>query len=330
MHSFQAVRGNERLLQHLQNAAFHGRVSHAYLLVGGKGIGKHTVASAFAKLLECEAPTKTDACQSCKSCRAFEHGNHPDIIWVKRIKNTLGVEIIKEQILDTIDYKPYTFSRKIYIIEDAHTMTVQAQNAFLKTLEEPPAYAHFILLAEREEPFLSTIRSRVVTLKLQGVSEDEMISYLTEEKGLEKDKSAIYAAYAQGKIGQAVALAEEEAFQGMRERVLAMLMALPQMSQGEALLLAKDLEEYKNDLRFLDIMELWYRDLLVAKTLGKTDAMIQKDYTTEILQAARLSPARIAAQSEAIITAKERLAQNGNFRLTLEVMLMELKEKENI
>ena len=204
-------------------------------------------------------------------------------------------------------------------------MNIQSQNALLKTLEEPPAHAVFLLLAERAEAFLPTILSRVVVMKIRPLSAETIADYLMQAGHL-AEESHILSAYAQGRIGQALELVEDEGFREMRQDILGKLEALPSMSEGEAYLLAKDLEGYKNDLRFLDIMELWYRDLLTAKSLREEGYLIQRDKKDAIFRAAKEPAALLAKKAAAARTARMRLAQNANFRLTMEVMLMDLKE----
>lgn len=325
LHSFREIWGNERLLQHLRRAVKNKKISHAYLLVGGAGAGKRMIASAFAKYMLCDAGGE-EPCGVCQSCRVFDSGNHPDVLWVTSEKKTLGVDEIRSQILDTVGIKPYHYDKKIYILPQAHTMTVQAQNALLKTLEEPPEYAVFLLLAEREEAFLPTVLSRAVVLKISPLREDEIRRYLTEKQLASPEQAAVFAAYAQGRIGQALALLEDEAFQQMRESLLQSMSRLPAMGLAEALLLAKEWEQYKNVPDFLDILGLWYRDLLVAKCLRDEKYLIQKDKKEMILAGAGEPAALIAKKAAAVAKGRERLAQNANFRLTLEVMLMELKE----
>ena len=283
------------------------------------------IANTFAKALQCEGEKRP--CDSCKSCHAFNHGNHPDVIYFQPLKNgkTYTIEDVREQLLETVDLKPFQYEKKIYIIEKADTLNIQSQNALLKTLEEPPAHAVFLLLAERAEAFLPTILSRVVVMKIRPLSAETIADYLMQAGHL-AEESHILSAYAQGRIGQALELAEDEGFREMRQDILGKLEALPSMSEGEAYLLAKDLEGYKNDLRFLDIMELWYRDLLTAKSLREEGYLIQRDKKNAIFRAAKEPAALLAKKAAAVRTARMRLAQNANFRLTMEVMLMDLKE----
>ena len=325
MYTFEEIRGNNPLVEQLRRSAASGRSSHAYLFLGGAGAGKRLIANTFAKALQCEGEKRP--CDSCKSCHAFNHGNHPDVIYFQPLKNgkTYTIEDVREQLLETVDLKPFQYEKKIYIIEKADTLNIQSQNALLKTLEEPPAHAVFLLLAERAEAFLPTILSRVVVMKIRPLSAETIADYLMQAGHL-AEESHILSAYAQGRIGQALELVEDEGFREMRQDILGKLEVLPSMSEGDAYLLAKDLEGYKNDLRFLDIMELWYRDLLTAKSLREEGYLIQRDKKDAIFRAAKEPAALLAKKAAAVRTARMRLAQNANFRLTMEVMLMDLKE----
>ena len=325
MYTFEEIRGNTPLVEQLRRSAASGRSSHAYLFLGGAGAGKRLIANTFAKALQCEGEKRP--CDRCKSCHAFNHGNHPDVIYFQPLKNgkTYTIEDVREQLLETVDLKPFQYEKKIYIIEKADTLNIQSQNALLKTLEEPPAHAVFLLLAERAEAFLPTILSRVVVMKIRPLSAETIADYLMQAGHL-AEESHILSAYAQGRIGQALELVEDEGFREMRQDILGKLEVLPSMSEGDAYLLAKDLEGYKNDLRFLDIMELWYRDLLTAKSLREEGYLIQRDKKDAIFRAAKEPAALLAKKAAAVRTARMRLAQNANFRLTMEVMLMDLKE----
>ncbi len=325
MYRFQEIWGNQRLLRHLHMAVKNQKTSHAYLFVGGAGAGKRMIANTFAKYLLCSAKQE-EPCDTCESCRVFDSGNHPDVIYVTSQKKTLGVDEIRGQILETVDIKPYHYDKKIYIIHQAHTMTVQAQNALLKTLEEPPAYAVFLLLAENTEAFLPTVLSRTVTLKINPLSEDEIRRYLIQNGLVSEEEGAFFAAYGQGRIGHALELIHDEAFRQMREDILAKMSQLPSMRLSEVLLLAKEWEIFKNDSRFLDIISLWYRDLLAVKALRDERFIIQKDKRELLYSAAQEPTEELAKKAAAVTKAKERIIQNGNFRLTMEVMLMELKE----
>ncbi|MBR4283265.1 MAG: DNA polymerase III subunit [Anaerotignum sp.] len=326
MYTFQEIRGNKSLTEQLKAVVSEGKASHAYLFLGGAGAGKRLIANTFAKALQCEGE-RQKPCGSCRSCQSFDHKNHPDVIYFQALEKPpkYTIEDVRKQIVETVDLKPFQYEKKIYIIEKADTLNVQAQNALLKTLEEPPAHVMFLLLAERAEAFLPTILSRVVTMKIRPLSEEVVAEYLMGT-GLSVEESHTLAAYSQGRIGQALELMEDDVFREMRQDILGKLEALPSMNEGEAYLMAKELEAYKSDLRFLDIMELWYRDLLTAKSLREERYLIQKDKKEAIFRGANEPAEKLAKKAEAVRKARIRLSQNANFRLTLEVMLMDLKE----
>ncbi|MDE7299609.1 MAG: AAA family ATPase, partial [Lachnospiraceae bacterium] len=162
MNTFKDVIGRENVTEHLKNAIRLNKVSHAYIFCGEDGIGKNFIADIFAAALQCNEYSGEPCCQ-CKSCRQAEGGNHPDIIRVLHEKATLGVDDIRTQLNNDIAVKPYSGRYKIYIIDEAEKMTEAAQNALLKTIEEPPEYAVILLLTNNIDAFLPTILSRCVT-----------------------------------------------------------------------------------------------------------------------------------------------------------------------
>ena len=165
MGSFKDVVGHKDILKYISSAVENNRVSHAYILNGERGSGKKMLANLFAMTLLCETGDN-EPCGKCHSCKQAERGNHPDIIRVTHEKpNSISVDDIRTQVNNTVDIKPYQGPYKVYIIPQADMMTPQAQNAILKTIEEPPSYAVFLLLTENAETLLPTInswRSRII------------------------------------------------------------------------------------------------------------------------------------------------------------------------
>ena len=146
MVSFNNIIGHEEIIRHLQNAMKTGKVSHSYIFTGRPGSGKKLLATTYAMTLQCEAGG-TEPCQKCDSCKKALGKNHPDIIMVNHEKpGTISIDEIREQVIHDVAIKPYSSPHKVYIIPDAEMMTVQAQNALLKTIEEPPQYAVFLSL----------------------------------------------------------------------------------------------------------------------------------------------------------------------------------------
>ena len=153
MSGFKDVVGHKNIIKYIQNAVTADAVSHAYILNGERGSGKKLLANLFAMSMQCQNRAEDgDACGKCQSCKQAMSGNHPDIIRVTHEKpNSISVDDIRTQVNDDIVIRPYSSKYKVYIIADADMMTVQAQNALLKTIEEPPLYAVIMLLTENAE-----------------------------------------------------------------------------------------------------------------------------------------------------------------------------------
>jgi DNA polymerase-3 subunit delta' len=153
-----------------------------------------------------------------------DSGNHPDLIRVTHEKpNSISVDDIRTQVNNTIQIKPYQGPYKIYIIDQADLMTVQAQNALLKTIEEPPEYAVIMLLTENADVLLPTITSRCVMLKLRNIKDELIKKYLMEKIEVPDYKADMCTAFAQGNMGRAIMLANSEHFNEVREDAVQLL-----------------------------------------------------------------------------------------------------------
>ena len=146
MFSFSEIVGHEQIKEHMQAAIRDKKPFHAYLFQGEEGVGKEALARTFAAGLQCQSESADKPCKECVSCRQMESGNQPDVIWVTREKASLGVDEIREQLCNTMDIKPFSSPYKIYLVPEAEKMTEAAQNALLKTIEEPPEYGIVILM----------------------------------------------------------------------------------------------------------------------------------------------------------------------------------------
>ena len=189
------ILGNERVKEHFIAAVHHKKISHAYIIEGDKGSGKKMLASAFSKILQCETRQKTEeerACNQCESCIQMENKDHPDVIWVSHEKaGVISVGEIREQVVNTVDIMPYKGPYKIYIIDEAEKMNVAAQNAILKTIEEPPEYAIIFLLTTNRGAFLDTILSRCILLETKPVSGKMIERYLGERYKIPEEEAEL-------------------------------------------------------------------------------------------------------------------------------------------
>ena len=167
MFSFSEIVGHEQIKEHMQAAIRDKKPFHAYLFQGEEGVGKEALARTFAAGLQCQSESAAKPCKECVSCRQMESGNQPDVIWVTREKASLGVDEIREQLCNTMDIKPFSSPYKIYLVPEAEKMTEAAQNALLKTIEEPPEYGIVILMTSNISALLPTIQSRCLTMEFR-------------------------------------------------------------------------------------------------------------------------------------------------------------------
>lgn len=328
MAGFSEIIGHEQIIEHLQNAIRLNKVSHAYILDGEEGSGKMLLASAFAQTLQCEQGG-TEPCGKCHSCIQAESRNQPDIIRVTREKpGSIGVDDIRDQLCSDILIRPYSSPWKIYIVDEAEKMTVQAQNALLKTIEEPPAYGIVLLLTENSEAFLPTILSRCVTLKLRPVKDEQIRKYLMEELHVPDYQAEVCTAFARGNVGKAKRLAESDHFQELKDQVVHLLRHLNDMEIYEITDAVRRAGEYKADIEdYLDLMALWYRDVLLFKATRQIDSLIFSDEINYIsAQASKSSYEGLEHILNALEKAKTRLKANVSFELTIELLMLTIKE----
>ncbi len=328
MGDFQNITGLKYVKSYLQKAIELDRISHAYIFSADQGCGKRTMAMAFAKALQCERQ-ELDACGECTSCRQAESNNHPDIIWVTHEKpNTISIDEIREQVNRTVPVKPYRGKYKIYIIPDAQMMTLQAQNAILKTIEEPPEYVVILLLTSNETQLLPTIHSRCVMLRFRPIKTELVKNYLMEHFEIPDYKADICAAFGQGNIGKAIRLATDEKFEAMKDEALALVKSCKDMRIPDLIDSMKQLTEYKINIDdYLDFVMVWYRDVLLFKATRDLNGVIFKEETSTIMrQADTCAYDGIESIIKALGVAKERLAANVSFELTMELLFLTIKE----
>ena len=322
---FNEILGQESVKAYLNKSLQRRHFSHAYIISGEKGMGKRMLASAFAQALLCDVGG-VHPCGRCHSCIQFDTGNHPDVAWVTHEKASIGVDEIRSQLVEPMLIKPYHSKYKVYIVDDAELLTVQAQNALLKTIEEPPEYGVILLLSANPDSFLQTIRSRCTLLKMTPLPDEVIRQYLVG-KGVTADQAESCAAFARGNLGKAIALSESESFAQMRERLIGMLAKVRRMELSEMMEFIKQLKEDGfDDAQTLDFCELWYRDILYQKSTGKSDRLIfcAERNVIESL-AAEESYGKLQQVLEAIDQAKTRLAANVNFETTMELVMLQMK-----
>lgn len=328
MLNFDSIIGQEHIKEHFKKAIENNQIAHAYILSGERSSGKEFVAKIFAQAVQCEG-NGIEPCNTCRSCLQAMSNNHPDIKKVSHEKpNTISVEDIRSQVVGDVLIKPYYGPWKIYIINEAEKMNAAAQNALLKTLEEPPAYAIFLLLTINEESLLSTIRSRCVTLNLRPVENRLMRKYLIDEIKVPDYQADICMAFARGNVGRAKNLAMSEDFDNIKDDAVRVLKYVKEMTTAELVEAVKNIMAYKVEIQdYLDILTVWYRDILLYKATGDLNDLTFKDEIKYIKkQADEGTYEGIGNVIDAIDVAKSRLNANVNFELTMELLLLAIKE----
>ncbi len=329
MSRFKEVVGQEQLKEHLENAIRLNKVSHAYIIHGERSSGKEFIAKTFAMALQCENREDAEPCQECHSCKQALGNNHPDIIFLSHEKpNTISVDDIRSQINGDVAIKPYSGPKKIYLINDGEKMTVQAQNALLKTLEEPPEYAVIIILTSNVDAFLPTIISRCVVLNMKPVRDEQIKRFLMEEMEIPSYKADICAAFARGNVGKARLLAKSEEFDKVKEEAITLLKYINDMEIHEIVAAIKKISDYKFDVNdYLDILSIWYRDVLLYKATRDVNHLIFREEIQHIRKVADKSTYEgIEIIIDSLEKSKQRLNANVNFDLTMELLLLTIKE----
>lgn len=328
MQSFAKVIGQASVKEHLKKSLQARKVSHAYIFYGERGSGKKTLADLFARALQCETGGE-EPCNQCTSCKQALHHNQPDIIYVQHEKpGIISVDEIRKQVNNDIGIKPYSSEHKVYIIDEAEKMNVQAQNALLKTLEEPPAYACILLLTTNLESLLQTIRSRCVTLTMKPVPDTELQRYLMREVQVPDYKAGICAAFARGNVGRARELAVSTEFEELKEETLQLVRSLQDKTLSDLAAVAKaKADKGSNTEGFLELLQMWYRDVLLYKSSDSSGSLIfgeEKQYIKRM--SVKSTYEGLNRILNAIEEARTRLAGNVNAELTLEWLLLVAQE----
>ena len=317
------ILGNEHIVAHFKKAIENNKISHAYIINGEKGMGKRTVAKAFAMTLLCEEKG-TVPCMKCHSCVQALTDNNPDLITITPDKpTTLSIDHIRQTLVNDVELKPYSNSHKVYIVEDAELMNNAAQNAILKTIEEPPEYAVIILLTTNISALLQTVLSRCVKLDMQPLKKEVVKKYLMEKEKVVDYQADIAVSFAGGNLGKAIELSKSQDFAGMLDEVIQLLRYIKDMQAYEVVAAVKRASDYKFRFTdYIDLMILWFRDVLVYKASQNVNELIFKDEIQTIKEhAAKSSYNGIEQILEAMDKAKLRLKANVNFDVAIEMLL---------
>ena len=322
------VIGHDWAVEFLQRALAQGRNRHAYLISGSPALGKMRLALAFAQALNCEAEAPAQRpCLACRSCIAIGRGHDPDLIVAAGNEGApLKIDAIRE-VARLLALKPYSARYRIAILDDFHLAAPLAQDALLKTLEEPPGHAILLLLAASAERVLPTIRSRAQQLSLRPAPV-ELIKRQLIENGCDDERADLLARLSGGRVGWALSAAADEAPLEFRAE---MLDALSSVVAGTRLTRLKESEKLsrragKDKALLRNVLEIWqtyWRDVLL-QCYESPVKPCNSDRRAQIRDlAARLEPAAALAALTATGRALQALDTNANLRLALDALFLD-------
>ena len=294
---FENILGNEEIKEMLKHALQNEKVSHSYLFLGISGIGKKIIATEFAKSILCL--NEKIYCNNCKSCLEFDTNNHPDFNIIEPDGNKIKIEQIRE-LQKRIQEKPIISNNKVYIIDFADTMTTEAQNCLLKTLEEPPEFATIILLGNNESAFLPTIKSRCMILSCKPIQDSELKTFLEQNYGMKNITQNMLDRF-QGSVGKAIELKDKEEYQKLEE-------IIDKLQESDLITTLKNAEIlYETKEEIFEILE--YTNTLLLKK-----AKSNMKYTNCI---------------KIVEDTKRRLKQNANYDMSIDNMIFHMWEEVN-
>lgn len=324
----QQITGHEQNIAALKKVLESNKVAHAYLFVGPAGVGKRTVALAFARLLLCENIINGGSCFNCRSCRQISGGNHPDLHLVELAGATIKLEQI-QQLQKQGYYRSYQGGRRIYLIPQSEVMTTPAANALLKILEEPPAEMVFILTSSRPAALLPTIRSRCQQFWFRLLTIDQITAGLSASTSTEltKEHQHLLAVMSGGSLGRALALVNQD-IQAGRTKVIAIL---EKATANDLVALLMEAAALATDRvlieELLEFLPLWLRDVLVWKITKNKSLISNIDMLPEITKQARQYPvSSLVAMLEETELMRKHLETKGNVRLLLDVFFLKLAD----
>lgn len=346
MYFWRDIRGQERPKKVLEQAVERDRMHHAYLFTGLEGVGKRLTAMTFSAVINCKSRPEDEfreACGECSACRKIASGQHPDVMAIAPEDGSRTVKI--DQIRDVQQAaakQPHEARSRMVVIDEAHNMSEEAANALLKTLEEPATRMRLFVITDRPHQLLETIISRCQRLRFSALDLSEVRAALRErfEEALEEaggneegdegegyDETTIDVAarYGGGSLGRSIHMLESGLLTSRRELVEKVLDGDPRRI-APILELAEDLGRNSDQLADqLDVLKLFFRDIMVASVSGSDTELINPDLS-ELVEtyAGRLGTTGAADRLEAIREAQSDIDRNVNGQIVLESLLPDL------
>lgn len=322
--------GNQRALAAIDRAVASGRLQHAYLLAGPERVGKATLAIRLAQALNCRS--EGVPCGECSTCQRIASGAHADVFTVSvepvsegSQRTAISVDQMRE-VERTVALAPYEGGWRVIIIDPADEMTQQAQNAFLKTLEEPPPRVVFVMVATRPDRLLPTVLSRCQRIDFRLVPAGDIESALLA-RGAAAGQARTLARLAAGRPGWAFAMADDPKLLERRRETIEQGRSFGNLPMADRMDIAEKLaarfrESREEILSRIDLWEGWWRDVLLVQS-GAADSVANADMADELTADSRAcSKAAVLAHVKALGEARERLVMNVSARLVLENLML--------
>lgn len=329
--SFKEIWGQEKGLNILKNALISKRLAHAYLFVGPDGVGKKLIALNLAKTLNCfTPPSAEDCCDQCVSCQKINSNIHPDLILMEPAGEVIKIGQLRD-LQTRLRFRPWEGKARICIFEAAESMNEEAANAFLKTLEEPPADTYFFLITSRPHMLRPTILSRCQWVKFQSLSKEVVARILIEKYSFPHDKAIFLATLGEGSAGRALTFSNRLEF-ARRLEWLRMLETLPNKSFKEISTFCEEIARNEQVDDLIELWKIWVRDLALYKIKAEKAenpklALINHDLEEQIArETERYSWEDLNFLFERLLQGQKRIEQKVNPQLALENLMLHLQK----
>jgi len=335
--SFSQIIGQDAAISFLKRMIAREKIPHAFLFTGIAGVGKTTTALAFCQALNCLEPVNGEGCGRCRTCRQLIGGNFPDFLSVEPDGQNVKIEQIRE-LNRAMGFKPVAGSYRMVLIDKAESMTMEAANSFLKTLEEPPAGNVIILKVKEPLDLLPTIVSRCQKIPFRPLPISVVMECLVNELGIEKEIASLIAGISDGSLGRAIQVSDS-GYLEERQRSINDIIQLVTMRKTEAIDLAM---EYANEMKkkvhdetgSLDLFErlgiwkTWYRDLIIMKINGPLSLLINTDFSKKLTALSKnFTIDNLLEGFTRLDHAQMDLARNPNIGLMMEELFLSLNFK---
>ncbi|EFI41475.1 ATP-binding protein [Peptoniphilus sp. oral taxon 386] len=305
--------GNSKVLQELEQNIINRDISHAYLFFGSEGVGKYTAAKAFAKRILCGEDTI--------SCKKIFDFSHPDLRII-RSEDTINKEDIERLILDAAKM-PYESENKVFIVDGFDEFTIGAQNALLKTLEEPQYYLKIILIAKNINKILPTIISRTRIIKFKDVSNEEIEKFLINKEGIDEKNAHLFSRISVGSVKRAIRYSNDPKFLALRDKSIETLDRIINLKAFPFREYSFFKENEKEIKEIFNIFIIFLRDVALLKQGIDVEYVINIDKLI-FLNKQTISSSDAISMVDEIINTSRLLSSNTNFELTIEKMLIKI------